>query len=164
MKEKWNVNVVLCEQCDEDVENIQKIFNKITVRNTTPPFYIVTFINGIGVGNCLELFYCIDKVDTAHPKRAYAGKVKFDRKKEAAHFSDGSEKKGTVENCCIDMFRSRVSELKFPGGGEYELKVYGFTDREEVNEIDNMDWKERRSKFTDDNLFATYPFKIDVIN
>ena len=164
MSEKWNVNVILCESCDEDAGNIQNIFNTIVIKEKTPPFYVVTFINGIGVGEQLELYYCIDKVEHGHRNiRAYAGKTKLERIGEAAHYSDGSIKEGTVERCCIDMLSNKISEINFPECGAYELKVYGFTDKEEISRLDQMQNKEKDKMFTNEKLFATYPFKVSKI-
>ena len=132
MSEKWNINVVLCKYCDEEEGTVKEIFNNIKFsKDATPPFYMVTFINGINVGEQLELFYCIDKIDNRPNKikRARAGKIRLERNGEKAHYPDGSIKKSSVERCCIDMISNRINGIRFPEIGAYELKVYGFTDR-----------------------------------
>ncbi len=162
MNEKWNINVVLCKYCDEETGNVQQIFNKIKMdKDVTPPFYMVTFINGLNVGNQLALFYCIDKIEAGSQiKRAHAGKIRLERKVDATNSSNNTIENNTVENGYIDMVSSRINGIKFPGLGAYELKVYGFTDKTEIARVDQMDNKKRDNEFTNEHLFATYPFEV----
>jgi hypothetical protein len=164
MNEKWNINVVLCQYCDEKTGTIQQIFNNIKLgKDVTPPFYIVTFINGINVGEQLELFYCIDKVeDGSKIKRAHGGRVRLERNGKKARYPDGTYKKSSVERCYIDMVSNRINGIRFPEIGAYELKVYGFTNAEEINKLESMDDKEKDNMFTNERLFATYPFEVTV--
>lgn len=165
MSEKWNINVILCEYCDEKTGTIQHIFNNIKLgKDVTPPFYMVTFINGINVGEELELFYCIDKVeDGSKMKRAHAGKIRLERKGKKARYSDGTYKKSSVEKCCIDMVSSRIDGIKFPETGAYELKVYGFTDKNEIESLRVLDDDKKKDEmFTIEHLFATYPFEVTI--
>lgn len=163
VSEKWNINVVLCKYCDEEEGTVKEIFNNIKFsKDATPPFYMVTFINGINVGEQLELFYCIDKIDNRPNKikRARAGKIRLERNGEKAHYPDGSIKKSSVERCCIDMISNRINGIRFPEIGAYELKVYGFTDSEEIERLKQIDDKKKDEMFTNERLVATYPFEV----
>ena len=130
-------------------------------KDVTPPFYMVTFINGLNVGNQLALFYCIDKIEAGSQiKRAHAGKIRLERKVDETNSSNNTIENNTVENGYIDMVSSRINGIKFPGLGAYELIVYGFTDKTDIARVDQMDNKKRDNEFTNEHLFATYPFEV----
>lgn len=84
----------------------------------------------------------------------------MERNGEKAHYPDGSIKKSSVERCCIDMISNRINGIRFPEIGAYELKVYGFTDSEEIEKLKQIDDKKKDEMFTNERLVATYPFEV----
>ena len=139
MNEKWNINVVLCKYCDEETGNVQQIFNKIKMDKDVK----LTLVG-----------------DGEEIKRAHAGKIRLERKVDETNSSNNTIENNTVENGYIDMVSSRINGIKFPGLGAHELKVYGFTDKTEIARVYQMDNKKRDNEFTNEHLFATYPFEV----
>lgn len=157
---RWNVNAILCRSCDEKVENIKGIFNTIKVKDVGASFNIVTFINGIQSTDALRLDYCIDFIDGK--KRAYVGNVSLEIDGEA-RFSNGVIKQGTVENCTNDMICRKIERIRFPQGGDYELKIYGFSEKGIIKDLDSKDEESLLQSFSDSYLMATYPFHVEII-
>lgn len=159
MRSRWNINTIMCKYCNDDITDIKGIFDGINIKEEAPTFYIVTFINGINVGEPVELIYCIDEV--RGKRRAYLGKIKMMQKKKLACFKDGTEKVGTMNNCSIDAVCRKIEKADFPSEGAYELKVFGYIGENEIKKIDLLNDEDILSKLEDEKLMSTYPFRVN---
>lgn len=160
---KWCINVLLCEKCDNNIENINNIFNKLYInKENKAHFDIVTIISGIG---CDEkkfgLYYFIEQITKSVNKVAYLGNT--------IHYSDTDEQNGasesdetyasSVEGAVFKTHRMSIGLCEFPEAGDYELKVFKF-DNDEAEIIDS-DHEEKADKFyNDEHLVTIYPFKV----
>jgi len=154
---RWNVNILLCGECDKDVVNIKNVFNKIYVdENNMAKFDIVTILNAI---ECDEekfgLYYFIEQID--EKKMAFIG--------DTIHYKDdedsvSDERFCTVRGVVSQADRMRINECEFPGIGNYEIRVYKY-DNEEAIELEDDEEDSRMKYARDEKLVATYPFVVD---
>lgn len=163
INKNWCVNVLLCRECDKNIENINNIFNKLYIdEENKASFDIVTIISAIG---CDEeqfgLYYFIEQLTETVNKVAYLGSTVHYRKKDAHNGVWKSEEDfaSSVEGTTFKTHRMSIKSCEFPEVGEYELKVFKF-DNDEAKII-GEDHEDEASQFYDDNhLITVYPFKV----
>lgn len=161
VNKKWNINVILCEECDKNIRNIRNIFDIINVdESNTASFDIVTIVSAIG---CDEkqfgLYYFLEKLEKENSMLAFIG--------SSVHVKcEGGKGKGNVEGQITSVegqtfmtSRIRVDECEFPGEGHYELKVYKFDD-DEAKEVKSGDSETGSEFMKDSNLVTTYVFQV----
>jgi hypothetical protein len=168
ISKKWNINVLLCKNCDRNVTNVASIFNELYVDDDlVGSFDIVTILNAI---ECDEkkfgLYYFIERLvgDGGENQIAFAGSVmhyrvtpKEDKETAANKVEDLAS---TVNGAVFKTHRIKVKTCEFPGYGKYELKVFKYDD-EKAKDVER-DEEEEAERFYDlDYLTATYPFKVE---
>lgn len=155
---RWNINTILCGECDKDVVNVQNIFDVLYIDDSNiASFNIVTFINSI---KCDEqrfgLYYYIEKLEKNSCQVAYVCSSRHKREKNEENQEEKEFSETTVEGVTVKSTRFKIDDFCFPGEGNYELMVYKYDD-EDAQPID----KNNSTKFTDEKkLVAVYPFKV----
>lgn len=150
---KWNINILLCEECDERMENIKNIFNSLyTKKDGNVHFDIVTIMNAINPDEeRFGLYYFIEKVSKENSMISYVGGLVCDR----IGGRDGYDSTCGMERMSVDLD-------SFPGLGQYEIKVFKH-DGNDAKEISG-DEKEIKHYYNPDKLISTYPFEIKKID
>lgn len=164
---KWSVNILLCEECDENITNIKNIFDILYVdykERLEASFDIVTIINAIKSDEKkFGLYYFIEKVKGQESQIAFLCHAIHKRTSEALKNSIGNNPKSTVEGVVFTTTRLKIRNCYFPGLGNYEIKVYKF-DNDEAEEIENWDTEQCVKFAQEDHLVATYFFEVCMKN
>lgn len=156
----WNINILLCGQCDDNVANINNIFDKLNVDdNNQADFDIVTIMNAIGSDEeKFRLYYFVEKINDGKNMIAYIGSSLHKRSKGNLKSRDKKDfLAGSVEGTTFKTTVMRLRSCDFPGLGNYEIKVYKY-DNDSVVELENDDIDVAKELAKDDHLVATYPF------
>ena len=163
VNKKWNINVLLCEECDKNVRNIRNVIDIINIgESNMASFDIVTIVSAVG---CDEkqfgLYYFLEKLDEENSRMAFIGSslhVKYEDGK-SSNRENGERQITSVEGQTFMTSRIRIDECQFPGEGHYELKVYKFDD-DEAKEVESGDSAAAIEFMEDSHLATTYVFKV----
>ncbi len=146
-----NINLLLCEKADDQVRNINNIFDKIifTNRNKNISFEILTIINQLDEESKeFILLYFIEECNEGEERLVlYLG--------QSSHKTEG--KRNNLHYHSISRFI--VDNCSFPEEGDYEVKVY--MQRKELIEIKEENTETMLKYANEDNLVATCPFKVE---
>lgn len=142
MSERMNVNVLLCENCDESIQNLQNIFNAVTLDfDKKVSFYVVTILNGINLAyDKMKFLYYIQKVDPEKPKRRFLYSMTVTRRESTE--DDNREPRHSMEkNVLYESTKYYAKDIIFPEAGEYEVAVFMYKD-EEIQDLEKLNIKE----------------------
>ena len=162
MNEVMNVNVLLCEDCDESLTYISKVFNGIVQENDEVSFNIVSLINTIEYTKTkFSLHYFLMNMEKN--KVTHIGDIKFESENldnEDNNKGNGNSLKSIVENSSQISAVMKVEAFEFPNCGAYELLVYKYEDEEADKAIEKAHTKEKHELRKRENLVATYCFLV----
>ncbi len=161
IKDKFNVNIIMCESVDKKVTNIKNICDTVKLdENDELSFGIVVNINTI---NCNEkefyFLYTVEKIndskqnnlvsilDLVHIKSTLSEKNEKNTEKHL---------KSSIPNCGQSMLGYNFKK-QFPGRGAYELQVYKYDTMDGLLDDKN---KFDYNKLNKDNLMCTYGFEV----
>lgn len=146
-----NINLLLCEKADDQVRNIDNIFDTVIFRkgDNKVSYEVLTIINQLDEEpkEFLLLYFiegCNDKEDRPV---LYLGRC--------LHRTEG--KKGNLHHHSISRFI--VDNCSFPEEGDYEVKAY-MQPKELIN-IKEENTGTMLKYANEDNLVATCPFKVE---
>lgn len=125
MKNRLNINLVLCQDFDEENKTIYKMFNKITTDiNHTATFSLVTFLNGFGDEEnetefTLHYYLMEPELEEKGKKRGiYLGAIDFIRNsKDQSNESEDAERNNTFAEM-------RLNNVPFLHSVEYRIEAY----------------------------------------
>lgn len=157
MNKKWNINVMLCRKADEEVSNIENIFDKLVIKkNRGADFTIVTVTSSI----CADeerfgLFYFIEYFDKDNERNKflYLCSSIYGKDEQRTELS-------SVEGASNGISQIRIRGCKFPNEGNYEIKVYKYDD-DELSENYNKQAKEMLKYAEESHLVSVYSFKVE---
>lgn len=158
MKNKiWNINVLLCQNTNQEVTQIDNVFNKLVVNKDNPygKFEIITIMNAIGsTEKKIALYYFMELLDVKHPKVMYLCKSMIKR----APSSD-SEFKTSLPGITQKNMKMKIDKCFFPQEGNYEVKVYKYDDNE-IFDDNGLETKEIVDIIDEAHLVTVYPFLV----
>lgn len=161
MNKRWNINTILCGECDKEIANIQNIFDILYVdESNTATFNIVTFINAM---RCDEqkfgLYYYIEKLEKDSCQVAYVCNSRHRRAQGEERQEKVEFPETRIDGVTIRSTNFRINDFAFPGEGNYELMVYKYDD-EDVKPVNRENSEESIGFAEEDHLVAVYPFKV----
>ena len=158
---RWNINTILCGECDKEITNIQNIFDILYIdESNTATFNIVTFINAM---KCDEqkfgLYYYIEKLEQDSYQVAYLCNSRHQRVQNEEEGDRTKFVKTRLDGVTIKSTRFRINDFCFPGEGNYELMVYKYDD-EDVKAVNRENEDKSMNFANEEHLVAVYPFKV----
>lgn len=157
-----NVNVLLCEKCNDDSSNICNIFNAIKLnKENRASFTMVTQVNSFNEEyDRLGLFYFMEKFDdTGDGAYIYLGRIFIKRDGEEEIISTGESRLSTQNFPVQEVIPNYLKNVAFLGVGQYEIQVFLYKDGD-IPKIDSKATKEQRRLLRNkDNLIAIYDFE-----
>lgn len=157
MKKIMNVALLLCAEYDEELMNIDGIFNVIKMEDGRASFTVVTVINNIE--------YPVDKfvlllfiINVKEEKQIYIGLEQFEKKPAS---EDGSELKSSIfSNTAHHISKMDVENIEFLSSGAHQFLVYKY-EGDDVDRVKKMVQERKEHELADDNnLIATYEFTV----
>lgn len=161
INKRWNINAILCGECDKEIVNIQNIFDVLYIdENNTATFSIVTFINAM---RCNEqkfgLYYYIEKLEKDNYQIAYVCNSRHHREQNEEEQEEVELPETRIDSVTIKATRFKINDFLFPGEGNYELMVYKY-DNDDVKPVNRADNEDSMRFTNEENLVAVYPFKV----
>lgn len=157
MKKIMNVALLLCAEYDEELMNIDGIFNVIKMEDGRASFTVVTVINNIEypVDRFVLLLFI---VNVKEEKQLYIGSEQFEKKPE---LEDGSELKSSIfSDTAHHISKMDVENIKFLSSGEHQFLVYKY-EQDDIDRVNKMLQEGKEYELADDNnLIATYEFTV----
>lgn len=137
-----NANMLLCKEYDKENGNISEIFNTIYINEEEEKtFDIALFLEG---RNCpfkkLHIIYLIYRVEDFKNKKWDDVKILAKTESERTpgkKRSDGKGRECTFEDSFASSINIRIPRIKFRKSGVYEIRAYGYIDKEK-DEIISM--------------------------
>lgn len=159
---RLNVNVLLCEKCNDDSSNIYNIFNAVKLnKENRASFTMITQINSFDdIYERLGLFYFMEKHDkNGEGAYIYLGRIFIKVGNEEEKTSSG-EPRLSSQSCPIqEIIHNYLKDVAFLGVGQYEIQVFLYKD-DDIPQIDSKVTKEQRKMLRKkDNLVAIYDFE-----
>lgn len=165
MKDKININVLLCRDADDNLTYIHDIFDTIKIGDDNKvSFDIVILINGHTDKSVINLVCAIEQLDNRSNnqknRQAVVLKAVAIEKLDQPDKSRNSTRKLSSENNCME-FSTVYHEkgINFPGKGAYEFQIYMYSE-DEIGKIISKGNELRFSDLSKDNLECTYFFEI----
>lgn len=159
MKEIININVLLCEDCDESLTHINNVFNNIVQEGKEVSFNIVSIISTIEYTKSrFSLHYFL--VDMKTDEVSHIGDIAFDRETGENTEKEAEVLKSIVENASQTSAVLRVDSFEFPNYGAYELLVYKYEGEETDKAIELARTKNAHDLRKKENLVTTYEFMV----
>lgn len=161
IKDKFNVNIIMCESVDKKVTNIKNICDTVKLdENNELSFGIVVIINTI---NCSEknfhFLYVVEKINETNENNLVSllgvVHIKSSLAEKNAENKD-NHLKSSIPNCGQSMLGYNFRK-DFPGKGAYELQVYKYENIDDLRDDEN---KIDCNKLDYDNLMCTYGFEV----
>lgn len=160
--EKLNINILLCEKCEDKLQSIYNIFDTIKLdAKKSASFTIVTQINGFEVTfNRLGLFYFIKK-HNLNGKNAYKylGRTLIEKIEGAKKISTGENQLSSKENSIQEITQTYLNNVSFLDIGQYEIQVFLYKDDDIPQDKDNLTLEEKKALRKDDHLVALCDFE-----
>lgn len=157
----WNINLLLCQNTNQDITKIDNVFNKLVVNKDKPygKFEIITILNSIrSTESKIALYYFMELLDEKHPKVMYLCKSMIKRKTH-----NDSEMKTSMPGITQKNIRLEINKCLFPQAGNYEIKVYKYDD-DEIIDDDELGTKEMVEMIDEEHLITVYPFLVKYTN
>lgn len=165
MKDRININMLLCREADDDLTYIHDIFDTIKIGDDNKvSFDIVTLINGHTDKSVINLIYAIEQLDNEshNQKKCQAAlfkSISLKKLKQNVKNGNNTRKLGSENNCMEFSAVYHGKGMYFPGKGAYEFQIYMYSE-DEIKEITS---KGNELKFEDlnkENLVCTYSFEL----
>ena len=160
--EKLNINILLCEKCEDNLQSIYNIFDTIKLdAKKSASFTIVTQINGFEVTfNRLGLFYFIKKHNPdGKSSYKYLGRTLIEKSGETKKISTGENRISSKENSIQEITQTYLNNVSFLDIGQYEIQVFFYKDDDIPQDKDNLTLEEKRTLRQEDHLVALYDFE-----
>lgn len=170
MVSKFNVNIIMCSDVNEDTTIINGIFDTIELGSDNKiSFKLVTLINSVNdKKEKFLLVYLIEKLSENGEKH----KIRLLTVNEMTSKNVGNESdkqsqhlvKSSIPNSGQSIIAQHLKDVDFPGKGFYEIQVYMFDLDDEKNKellsgtISNEFLKKINS--TKEDIVSTYGFEV----
>lgn len=162
-EKKWNINILLCREVDENTVNIKEIFNKLYLDNKNrASFVIITLLNSIlSDEKNFKLYYFLEKVEGNGSKITLLGSTLFTKVLNNNQTNKKNVKSyvGGLSNAITHM---SIDDCEFIGPGNYEIKIYKFDNEDEKNfgDLNDASNEEILEYANDEHLVSVYPFEV----
>lgn len=162
-EKKWNINMLLCREVDENTVNIKEIFNKLYLDNKNrASFVIITLLNAISSDEKnFKLYYFLEKVEGNGSKITLLGSTQFTKMLNNNQVNKKNVKT-YVKGLSNAITHMRIDECEFIGPGNYEIKIYKFDNEDEkkIADLDDASDEKLLAYANDEHLVSVYPFEV----